>query len=377
MRILITGAAGFVGKNLCYTLRELPDAQLLTCTRDTPREVWEQHCAQADFVFHLAGVNRPKDPAEFQTCNADLTAYLLNTLARHGNACPVVLASSVHAAGDSLYGRSKAAAETLAFAHGAKTGAKILVYRLPNLFGKWCKPRYNSVVATFCHDIARGDPVTVEDAARELELAYIDDVMTEFTAALAGKEHRAGRFCTVPVTHRVALGEIVRLLEQFRDGKELPPMTAGSFEKKLYSTYVSNLPKDRICTPLLPHRDSRGSFTELLRTESGGQFSLNVIKPGVTKGGHWHHSKWEQFLVVSGHGRIRQRKLGTEEILSVEVSGEEPKRVQILPGYVHEITNLSDTQDMITLIWANEAFDPENPDTCQEEVEPCSKTTEN
>ncbi len=376
MTVLITGAAGFVGKNLSHTLNNM-GVEVLVCTRDTAPEQLEDFCARAEFVFHLAGVNRPEDPAEYLRGNADFTAQLLEMLARHRNACPVLLASSVHAAGDSPYGKSKAAAERLAFAHGQKTGAKILVYRLPNLFGKWSKPYYNSVVATFCHNIARRIPVSIDDPARELELAYIDDVVAEFTAALVGGEHRAGDFCTVPVTHRVTVGEIATLLAHFRDSAALPSMEPGSFEKKLFSTYLSYLPEESIATPLLPHADSRGSFTELLRTENSGQFSVNITRPGVTRGNHWHHSKWEIFLVVAGESCIRQRKLGTDTVITTHVRGEEPQAVRILPGYVHSITNLSSHQDLVTLIWANEPFDPADPDTFYQEVEPCSKTTEN
>ncbi len=376
MTVLITGAAGFVGKNLSYTLNNM-GAEVLHCTRHTTPEQLEDHCARAEFVFHLAGVNRPADPADYLRGNEDFTARLLELLRRHNNFCPILLASSVHAAGDTPYGKSKAAAERLVLAHGQQTGAKILVYRLPNLFGKWSKPHYNSVVATFCHDIARHIPVRIDDAARELELAYIDDVVAEFAAALAGKEQRAGDFCTVPVTHRVTVGQVAALLTHFRDSRELPSMIPGSFEKKLFSTYLSYLPEQSIATPLATHADSRGSFTELLRMENSGQFSVNITKPGITRGNHYHHSKWEIFVAVAGQGSIQQRKLGTDIVVTTHVRGEELRAVRILPGYVHSITNLSDCQDLVTLIWANEPFDPADPDTFYQEVEPCSKTTEN
>lgn len=369
MRILITGAAGFVGKNLIHTFNPYPDVQLMTCTRQTDPLRLAEYCSQADFVFHLAGVNRPEDPAEFHAGNVFMTEILLQTLLRQGNACPVVLASSIHAAGDSDYGKSKRAAEELVFAYGRQTGARVLVYRLPNLFGKWCRPHYNSAVATFCHDIARRNPVFAEDPAQELELAYIDDVMTEFRAALEGREHRRGDYCAIPVTHRVRLGRIIRLLENFRDQPLwIPEMPQDSFEKKLYSTYVSYLPESALCKPLQIRRDSRGSFTELLKTQLCGQFSVSITKPGVTRGGHWHHSKWEQFIVVAGEGRVELRKLDCDDVLTFDVSGAAPQAVRILPGYTHSLTNRSDTEDLVTLIWANEPFDPDRPDTFPERV---------
>lgn len=370
MRVLITGAAGFLGGNLSHTLKYRPDIQVLEYRRGMSEGELEALCAQADFVFHLAGVNRPEDPAEFMAVNAGLTEKLLLCLQRQGNACPVVLASSIHAAGDSPYGKSKQAAEALAFAHARQTGARVLVYRLPNLFGKWSRPHYNSVVATFCHRIARGEPLFIEDPGRELELAYVDDVMAEFLAALAGQEHRSGPFCTVPVTHRVTLGRIAGLLEIFRDRSLwIPEMPADSFEKKLCSTYLSYLPEDGLRDPLVTHADHRGSFTELLKTENCGQFSVNITKPGITKGNHWHHSKWEQFTVVSGEGCIRLRKLGTDRVLTCYVNGDAPQTVRIPPGYTHSITNLSDAADLVTLIWANEPYDPAAPDTFPERVE--------
>lgn len=370
MRILITGAAGFLGRNLSYTLKYRPDTQVLEYRRGMSDGALEELCAQAEFVFHLAGVNRPEDPAEFMTCNAGLTQKLLQCLQRRGNCCPVVLASSVHAAGDSPYGKSKRSAEELVFAHGRQTGVRVLVYRLPNLFGKWCRPHYNSVVATFCHQIARGEPITLDDPARELELAWVEDVMEQYLAALEGKECRRGEFCAIPVTHRVTLGRIAALLETFRDRTLwIPEMPADSFEKKLYSTYLSYLPEDGLLDPLVTHADHRGSFTELLKTENCGQFSVNITKPGITKGDHWHHSKWEQFTVVSGEGCIRLRKLGTDRVLTYDVTGDAPKTVHIPPGYTHSITNCSDSRDLVTLIWANEPFDPEAPDTFPERVE--------
>ena len=382
MKLLITGAHGFVGRNLTETLRAVRDGkdrtrglptdlEILECTRQTAQSELEGFCADCDFVFHLVGVNRPETEAEFQTGNADFTGTLLSALERHGNTCPVLLASSVQAERDNPYGRSKREAEALVRAHGEKTGAKALVYRLPNLFGKWCRPNYNSVVATFCHNIARGLPITVNDPKTVLTLCYIDDVVDEFLRALAGRETREGAFCRVGVEHEVTLGHIAALLERFHGQPRtlvMPELPAGSFEKKLYSTYLSYLPKEEVCFPLKMNRDDRGSFTELLKTEKCGQFSVNITRPGVTKGQHWHHSKWEFFMVVAGHGLIRERQVGGGEVLEFEVSGENIEAVHMLPGYTHSITNLSDTEDLVTVMWANEPFDPARPDTYFEEV---------
>ena len=383
MKLLITGARGFVGRNLVETLkavrdgkdrtRGLPtDLDILECTRQTTAEELEDLCAQADFVFHLAGVNRPQREEEFLEGNRDFTGELLSALERHGNACPVLLASSIQAERDNPYGRSKRAGEELVRAHGEKTGARVLIYRLPNLFGKWCRPNYNSVVATFCHNIARDLPITVNDPAVVLTLSYIDDVVDAFLGALAGQETRqADGFCAVPVTHTVTLGRIAELLQAFHAQPRtllLPDIPAGSFEKKLYSTYLSYLPREEVCFPLKMNRDQRGSFTELLKTENCGQFSVNISKPGITKGQHWHHSKWEFFMVVSGHALIQERQVGGDQVLEFEVSGDNIEAVHMLPGYTHNIINLSDTEDLVTVMWANEPFDPAKPDTFFEKV---------
>lgn len=375
MNILITGAKGFVGKNLCHTLKtvrdgthplHLPVGEILEYDRDTPPERLADFCAGADFVFHLAGVSRSEDAAEFDSGNVVFTAVLLQKLRERGNACPVMYASSVQAISDAPYGRSKRAGEELLLRHSRETGAKVLLYRLPNLFGKWSRPRYNSVVATFCHNIARDIPIQIDDPERELELAYIDDVMVELLRALQGMESRQGDFCAVPVTHRATLGHIAELLRQFRAHPQslmMPPMPRDSFEKKLYSTYISFLPPEQAAFPLEMRADDRGSFTELLKTPGCGQFSVSISRPGTIRGQHWHHSKWEFFMVVSGRGLIRMRKLGTEEVLEFPAGGDCIRAVHILPGYVHELINLSETEDLVTLLWANEVFDPENPDT--------------
>ena len=398
MNILITGAAGFVGKNLSAALQAIRDGidrshpglsvdTLWLYDLDSSREVLEEGCKHADFVFHLAGVNRPKDPAEFMQGNFGFSSELLETLKKYGNTCPVMLASSIQAtlAGnyDSDYGRSKKAGEELLFGYSAETGAKVLVYRFPNLFGKWCRPNYNSAVATFCHNIAHDLPVTVRDPAIELELLYIDDLVEELLGALAGREHRcefdgirtvltdAGRYCAAPVSHFVTLGRIVELLESFRQQPctlRMPEISDGCFAKKLYAAYLSYLPEEKICFPLKMNADQRGSFTELLRTDHCGQFSVNISKPGITKGQHWHHTKWELFVVVSGHGLIQMRQIGSDEVLSFRVSGEKIEAVYMLPGYAHSITNLSDKEDLVTFMWANECFDPGKPDTFYEEV---------
>ncbi len=399
MNILITGAAGFVGKNLTAALQSIKDGkdrthpslsigELYLYDIDTDPALLDEYCAKADFVFHLAGVNRPKDPAEFMAGNFGFSSTLLETLKKHGNTCPVVLSSSIQATligrYDSDYGRSKKAGEDLFFDYAKETGAKVYVYRFPNLFGKWCRPNYNSAVATFCNNMACDLPITVNDPAVELELLYIDDLIDEMLCALKDMPHHCrfegirtvltpdGVFCAAPVTHRVTLGEIVQLLESFRDQPTtltMPEIPVGSFAKKLYSTYLSYLPKEKISFPLKMNCDARGSFTELMRTEKCGQFSVNISKPGITKGQHWHHTKWEFFIVVSGHGLIQMRKIGSDEVLNFEVSGEKIEAVHMLPGYTHNIINLSDTEDLVTVMWANECFDPNKPDTFYEEVE--------
>ncbi len=399
MNILVTGARGFVGKNLCVSLKNIRDGKDRTHPNIAIEEIFEYdidtepalldgYGEKADFVFHLAGVNRPKNPEEFMQGNFGFTSTLLETLKKHGNLCPVMISSSIQATCigryDSDYGRSKKAGEELVFSYGEKTGARVLVYRFPNLFGKWCRPNYNSAVATFCHNRANDLPITVSDRAVPLELLYIDDLVTEMLDALEGREHRCefdgietvladdGRYCAAPVTHKVTLGEIVDLLEGFRAQPStlvMPEIAPGSFAKKLYSTYLSYLPKEKVAFPLKMNVDARGSFTELLKTEKCGQFSVNISKPGITKGQHWHHTKWEFFIVVSGHGLIQMRKLGSEEVLNFEVSGEKIEAVHMLPGYTHNIINLSETEDLVTVMWANESFDPAHPDTFFEIVE--------
>lgn len=386
MNIMITGAAGFIGKNLVATLEAIQNGAdrthprlqitgLFLCGSNTAWDIWEESCRKADFVFHLAGANRPEDPAQFHETNVGLTQKLLNTLNKYHNHCPVMLASSLqadpHHRRNADYGASKEAAENLLFAHGHHTGADIFVYRLPNVFGKWCRPNYNSVVATFCHNMARSLPITVHDPETLLELVYIDDVVEEMLCALEGKAHKEGKFCNVPVTHRATLGQIATLLTRFQQlpaSRILPEMAPGSFEKKLCSTYLSYLPADAVAFPLKMNRDARGSFTELLKTEKCGQFSVNITKPGITKGQHWHHSKWEFFMVVSGEAVIRQRCLATGTISECYVNSDTIQAVQMLPGYTHSITNASATQDLVTVMWANECFDPEKPDTFYQEV---------
>ena len=399
MNILITGAAGFVGKNLTAALECIRDGkdrthpglqigELYLYDITSSPELLEEACRKADFVFNLAGVNRPQNPEEFMEGNFGFGSILLNTLKKYGNTCPVMLSSSIQATlvgryANGEYGKSKKAGEELFFSYGEETGAKVLVYRFPNLFGKWCRPNYNSAVATFCHNYAHDLPITVNDPAVQLELLYIDDLVDEMIAALEGKEHHCefegvetvltetGRYCTAPVSHKATLGEIVALLDAFKAQPAtliMPEIPKGSFAKKLYSTYLSYLPKEKTVFPLKMNVDARGSFTELLRTEKCGQFSVNVSKPGITKGEHWHHTKWEFFIVVSGHGLIQQRKVGSSEVLNFEVSGEKIEAVHMLPGYTHNIINLSETQDLVTVMWANECFDPDKPDTFFEKV---------
>ena len=399
MNILITGAAGFVGKNLTAALRAVRDGkdrthpglqigELYRYDIDSPAELLEEACRKADFVFNLAGVNRPQNKEEFMQGNFGFASTLLETLKKHSNTCPVMISSSIQATCigryDSEYGRSKKAGEELIFAYGEETGAKVLVYRFPNLFGKWCRPNYNSAVATFCSNIANDLPITVNDPSVQLELLYIDDLVDEMIAALEGREHRCefdnidtvltgnGRYCAAPVTHKVTLGEIVELLHAFKNQPQtlvVPEIPHNSFAKKLYSTYLSYLPREKVSFPLKMNVDDRGSFTELLRTEKCGQFSGNISKPGITKGQHWHHTKWEFFIVVSGKGLIQMRKIDSEEVLNFYVSGEKIEAVHMLPGYTHNIINLSDTEDLVTLMWANELFDPGKPDTFFEVVE--------
>ena len=401
MNILITGANGFVGRNLTENLKTIRDGRNRTrpgiqigriweYDLDTPRAVLEEGCRGADFVFHLAGVNRPKDPADFEKGNFGFSSELLELLKAAGNTCPVMLSSSLQATlagrfGDSLYGRSKRAGEDLFFRYAAETGAKVLVYRFPNLAGKWIRPNYNSAVGTFCHNIANDLPITVNDPSVELELLFIDDLLEAMYDALEGKEVHCeydglephprfdGRFCLAPVTHKATLGRIVELLQTFRDQPKtllMPAIPAGSLEKKLYSMYLSYLPKEKVAFDLKQNTDARGSFTELLKTADHGQFSVNISRPGITKGEHWHNTKWEFFIVVSGHGLIRERRIGSDEILEFEVSGEKPQAVHMLPGYTHNIINLSETENLVTLMWANEIFEPQRPDTFREPVVP-------
>lgn len=399
MNILITGAAGFVGKNLAEALKNIRDGKdkthpdleidkLYLYDIDSHGELLDEACREADFVFNLAGVNRPQNAEEFMKGNFGFASTLLDTLKKHKNTCPVMLSSSIQATligrYDSDYGRSKKAGEELFFRYAEETGARVLVYRFPNLFGKWCRPNYNSAVATFCNNIANDLPITVNDPAVTLELLYIDDLIDEMLAAMEGKEHRCrfngidtvicegGEYCACPVTHKVTLGEIVSLLEAFRDQPgtlTLPEIPKGSFAKKLYSTYLSYLPKEKVAFPLKMNCDPRGSFTELLRSEKCGQVSVNISKPGITKGQHWHNTKWEFFIVVSGHGLIQMRRIGSDEVLNFEVSGEKIEAVHMLPGYTHNIINLSDSEDLITVMWANECFDINKPDTFFEVVE--------
>lgn len=398
MNILITGAHGFVGRNLTEHLKTIRDGKNRTrdlvidniyeYDLDTDPALLSEWCQEADFVFHLAGVNRPQNPEEFMQGNFGFTSTLLDTLKACGNTCPVMVSSSIQATligrYDSDYGRSKKAGEELLFSYGEETGAKVLVYRFPNLFGKWCRPNYNSAVATFCNNIANDLPIQVNDRAVQLELLYIDDLMEEMLDALEGKEHRCefdgidtvlaqnGRYCAAPVTHKVTLGDIVDLLESFKAQPttlQMPAIPGGSFAKKLYSTYLSYLPKEAACFDLKMNVDDRGSFTELLRTADCGQFSVNISKPGITKGQHWHHTKWEFFIVVAGRALIQQRKIGTDKVLNFEVSGDKIQAVHMLPGYTHNIINLSDTEDLVTVMWANEPFDPNKPDTFFEKVE--------
>lgn len=418
MNILVTGAKGFVGKNLCYALNSIKDGkdrtrpdlkidEVFEYDIDTDPALLDAWCQKADFVFNLAGVNRPKETSEFMEGNFGFASTLLETLKKHGNKCPVMLSSSQQASltgrfGNSEYGRSKKAGEDLFLKYQEEflmsdvrgkmddvrhqpsgLRPRVLIYRFPNLFGKWCRPNYNSAVATFCNAIANDLPYTVNDPSVELELLYIDDLMREMLDALEGREHRCefnglevlpaeGRYCYCPVTHRVTLGEIVELLKSFAEQPKtlvIPEIPAGSFAKKLYSTYLSYLPKEKIVFQPKNNEDYRGNFIEIIKTKSCGQFSVNVSKPGITRGQHWHHSKWEIFAVVSGHGLIQERQEGTGEVISFEVSGDDVKAIQMLPGYTHNIINLSDTEPLVTFMWANELFDPDFPDTYFDPVE--------
>ena len=428
MKILVTGAKGFAGKNLCASLKNIQEGkdrtrpnlqidEVMEFDIDTDPSLLDSYCREADFVFNLAGVNRPKDTKEFMEGNFGFASTLLDTLKRHGNTCPVMLSSSQQASltgrfGNSEYGRSKKAGEDLFLRYQEETGAKVLVYRFPNLFGKWRRPNYNSAVATFCNNIANGLPIQVNDPNVELELLYIDDLVTEMLDALEGHEHRCefdglevvplpadskdtadsadkqqnprnllhprnqrtdavGRYCYCPVTHKVTLGRIVDLINLFNEQPQtlvMPEIPANSFEKKLYSTFLSYLPKEKVAFPLKMNVDDRGSFTELLKTANCGQFSVNISKPGITKGQHWHHTKWEFFIVVSGHGLIQERRINTDEVIEFEVSGNKIEAVHMLPGYTHNIINLSDTENLVTVMWANEPFDPNHPDTFFEKV---------
>ncbi len=381
MKILITGAKGFVGKNLCAAFRNIAegkdksfgidsDITIFEFDIDTDISLLDSYCKECDFVFHLAGVNRPENEDEFMKGNFGFTSILLDTLKKYNNTCPVMISSSIQAELDNPYGRSKKAGEELMFAYGEETGSRVLVYRLPNLFGKWCRPNYNSAVATFCNNIAHDLPITVNNRDVNMTLVYIDDLVAELISALNGNENKEGVFCKVPVEHKITLGEIVDLIYNFkqsREDKSVPEMTDGSFSKKLYSTYLSYLPEDKFSYPLKMNVDDRGSFTEILRTADRGQFSVNISKPGITKGQHWHHTKNEKFLVVGGKGVIRFRKIGEEKVLEYFVSGEKLEVVDIPVGYTHNIENLGDT-DMITFMWCNECFNPDKPDTFYEEV---------
>ena len=382
MKILVTGAHGFVGKNLCAALYNIADGKDKTRGVDSDITVFEYdintdsslldtYCKECDFVFHLAGVNRPQNTEEFMEGNFGFTSELLENLKKHNNTCPVMISSSIQASLSNPYGLSKKAGEDLMFEYSEQTGASVLVYRLPNVFGKWCRPNYNSAVATFCNNIANDLPIKVNDPSVNMTLVYIDDVVDELINALKGEHTVDGDYCKVPVEHKITLGEIVDLIYSFKNQPEtllMPEIPCGSFAKKLYSTYLSYLPKEKASFPLKMNVDARGSFTELLKTEKCGQFSVNISKPGITKGQHWHNTKWEFFIVVSGKGLIEQRRIGSDEVLRFEVSGDKIEAVHMLPGYTHNIINLSDTENLVTVMWANESFDPNKPDTFFEEV---------
>lgn len=403
MKVLVTGAKGFVGRNLCAQLNNIKDGKakwyegvtvsdVFEYDIDSTSEELDAYCRECDFVFNLAGVNRPQNQEEFMQGNFGFASLLLDTLKKYNNTCPVMISSSIQATlagrfGTSEYGKSKKAGEELMFQYSEETGAKVLVYRFPNLFGKWCRPNYNSAIATFCHNIAHDLPIQVNDRTVEMELLYIDDLVDEMIAALTGVEHRCvfngvetiatekGRYCFVPVTHKATLGEIVDIINECANaaaninGINMIPLPQGSLKYKLMTTYLSYLPQEKAIYPLKKNEDERGSFTELLHTLNCGQVSVNISKPGITKGQHWHHSKWETFIVVSGHGLIQMRKEGTDEVWNYEVSGDNIQAVQMLPGYTHNIINLSDTQDLVTVMYCNEIFDPNRPDTYFDPVE--------
>ena len=400
MKVLVTGSAGFVGRNLVESLKSLRDGkdktrpnlkieEIYEFDRDTDTTLLDEYCDKCDFVFNLAGVNRPKETSEFMEGNFGFASTLLDTLKKHKNTCPVMLSSSIQATligryAESDYGKSKLEGEKLFFDYAKKNKSKVLIYRFPNLFGKWCRPNYNSVIATWCYNIANDLEIQINDPSVELELCYIDDVVKEMIDALEGKEHHChfegvnavyddeGEYCFVPTTHKVILGRIAELLDLFKEQPTsliIPEIPNNSFEKKLYSTYLSYLPKEKVKFELKMNVDDRGSFTELLKTENCGQFSVNISKPGITKGQHWHHTKWEFFMVVKGHALIQMRRIGTDEILEFDCSGDKIEAVHMLPGYTHNIINLSDTEDLITLMWANELFDSNRPDTYFEEVD--------
>ena len=399
MNILVTGAKGFAGRNLVENLKNIRDGKNKTRPNITVEEIYEydidstpaeldEYCSKADFVFNLAGVNRPTDPADFKKGNRDFAETLLETLKKHNSKSPVMVSSSIQATlagrfGTSEYGLSKKAGEELFFAYGEETGNRVMVYRFPNLVGKWVRPNYNSAVGTFCNNIANDLPITVNDPSVELEMLFIDDLVEEMFDAIEGKEHHCefdgvnaimqdnGRYCYAPVTHKATLGRIVELLNIFHDQPKtlvMPEIPNGSFEKKLYSMYLSYLPKEKTIFDLKMNCDDRGSFTELLKTANCGQFSVNISKPGITKGQHWHNSKWEFFIVVAGHGLIQERKIGTDEVIEFEVSGDKIQAVHMLPGYTHNIINLSETENLVTVMWANEQFDSNHPDTFFEKV---------
>lgn len=402
MKILVTGAKGFVGKNLCAALNNIKDGkdktrpnllidEIFEYDIDSSLEQLQTYCQKADFVFNLAGVNRPKEQSEFMEGNFGFASLLLDNLKKHNNKCPVMLSSSQQASltgrfGNSEYGRSKKAGEDLFLKYQEETGSRVFIYRFPNLFGKWCRPNYNSAVATFCHNIAHDLPIQVNDPKVELELLYIDDLVQEMLDALEGKDHRCefnglevvvapqisqGRYCYCPTTHKVTLGKIVDLLYEFAEQPKtlmIPEIPNNSFEKKLYSTYLSYLPKEKIAFPLKMNVDNRGSFTELIHTLNNGQVSINISKPGITKGQHWHHTKWEFFIVVAGHGLIQERKIGSDEIIEFEVDGNNIQCIHMLPGYTHNIINLSETENLVTVMYCNEIFDPQHPDTFFEKV---------
>jgi len=399
MKILVTGAKGFVGKNLCCALKNIKEGkdrrfpelmieEIFEYDLDSTPEELDAWCKEANFVFNLAGVNRPQNQEEFMQGNFGFASTLLDTLKKYNNRCPVMISSSIQATlagrfGTSEYGKSKKAGEELMFSYGEETGSKVLVYRFPNLFGKWCRPNYNSAVATFCNNIANDLPIQVNDPSVEMELLYIDDLVDEMIEALKGHSHRCefdgvetvptaeGRYCYVPTTFHITLGEIVDLLHEFADQPKtlmIPEIPSDSFAKRLYSTYLSYLPKEKVAFPLKMNVDDRGSFTELVHTLNCGQVSINISKPGITKGQHWHNTKWEFFIVVSGHGLIQERKLGTDEVIEFEVSGDNIQCIHMLPGYTHNIINLSETENLVTVMYCNEIFDPNKPDTFFEPV---------